>query len=110
MIEWQRIADLRDEIGAEDFDEVVDLFLDEVEGIVEKLRSDPNLTELEEDLHFLKGSALSLGFRHFSGLCQEGEIRSASGAAEEVNLADIVSGFEQSKAAFLSELPQRLSE
>ena len=30
MIDWPRVKELKDEIGAEDFGEVVDLFLEEV--------------------------------------------------------------------------------
>ena len=29
MIDWARVSELRDEVGAEDFDEVVELFLEE---------------------------------------------------------------------------------
>ena len=31
MIDWTKVAELRDEVGAQGFDEVIDLFLDEVE-------------------------------------------------------------------------------
>ena len=31
MIDWNRVAALREEVGAEDFDEVVELFLQEVD-------------------------------------------------------------------------------
>ena len=58
MIDWDRLKELRDEVGAEDFDEVVELFLDEVEGVMDRLRDSPDVDTLEEDLHFLKGSAL----------------------------------------------------
>ena len=35
MIDWKRVRELRDEIGEEDFSEVVDLFLEEVEEVGE---------------------------------------------------------------------------
>ena len=37
MIEWDRVAELRDEVGAEDFAEVVELFLDEVEATLARI-------------------------------------------------------------------------
>ena len=105
MIDWNRISTLRDEVGAEDFDEVVELFLDEVEEVIERLRATPDPGTLEGDLHFLKGSALSLGFVDFSTLCQQGETRSAAGAAATVDLAEILDCYEASKKVFVAELP-----
>ena len=35
MIDWTRVSELRDEIGAEDFGDVVEIFLEEVEAEVE---------------------------------------------------------------------------
>ena len=55
MISWERVNELRNEIGAEDFQEVVELFLEEVEEVIERLRQTPDPTSYEADLHFLKG-------------------------------------------------------
>lgn len=104
MIDWPRVKELKDEIGPEDFGEVVELFLEEVEEIIEKLRQDDR-SQLEQDLHFLKGCALNLGFDSFSHLCLEGERQSAEGEADQVNLPAILDMFEASKQSFLSELP-----
>lgn len=104
MIDWPRVKELKDEIGAEDFDEVVELFLEEVEEVIGKLRSGDR-SQLEQDLHFLKGSALNLGFAEFSDLCLIGERQSAAGDAQSVDLAEILTKFEVSKQNFLSELP-----
>ena len=47
MIDWQRVNELRDEVGAEDFEEVVDLFLEEVghprrgSAFSQRLRAEP---------------------------------------------------------------------
>lgn len=106
MIHWSRVNELRDEVGAEDFREVVDLFLEEVEEVIDRLRADGSREALEQDLHFLKGSALSLGFESFSTLCQDGERQSASGAADTVDIDAIINNYEQSKTVFLHELPQ----
>lgn len=106
MIDWSRVSELREEIGAADFDEVVEIFLEEVEGVLTKLRAGDR-TQLEQDLHFLKGSALNLGFRQFSNQCQQGERASAQGASDSVNLTDIIALYDNSKTVFLNELPSR---
>ncbi|MBV1896478.1 MAG: Hpt domain-containing protein [Rhodobacteraceae bacterium] len=109
MIQWSRVNVLRDEVGAEDFEEVVDLFLEEVEEAIQGLSADSSATQMEQHLHFLKGSALNLGFQAFSDLCQDGERRSAKGETGTIDLAAIVDGFEQSKALFVSQLPEMLA-
>ena len=104
MIDWSRVEELQSEIGAEDFAEVVELFLDEVEEVIERLRASPDTSRLEEDLHFLKGSALNLGFRAFSVLCQNGETASAAGDASAVELGPILDCFDDSKVEFTGKL------
>ncbi len=78
MISWERVRELRDEIGEDDFCEVVDLFLEEVEEVLARLRAEPNPASYEADLHFLKGSALNLGFQALGALCRDGEVRAAA--------------------------------
>ncbi|MDK3017877.1 Hpt domain-containing protein [Pseudodonghicola flavimaris] len=109
MILWSRVNELRDEVGSEDFQEVIDLFLEEVEGVIARLREDGDRSQLEQDLHFLKGSALNLGFATFSDLCQDGERMAASGNADDVDLSAVVAGYEQSKAAFFEGLSTHLA-
>ncbi|MEN8893283.1 Hpt domain-containing protein [Planktotalea arctica] len=105
MINWARATELRDEIGAEDFEEVVDLFLSEVEERLETLSKDKSIDAIEEDLHFLKGSALNLGFEGLAKLCHLGEKRAASGEPVE-ELDQVVGVYEASKTAFLSKLAE----
>ncbi|SFN41507.1 Hpt domain-containing protein [Roseovarius lutimaris] len=104
MIDWNRVQDLRDEIGAEAFGEVVELFLEEVDGEIDKLRALSDRSDLEGQLHFLKGSALNLGFTAFSDLCHAGEMASATGQQDTVDLAEVLSCYDASKSAFLSGL------
>ncbi|NUH66921.1 Hpt domain-containing protein [Sulfitobacter sp. S0837] len=109
MIDWTRVLELRDEVGAEDFNEVVDLFLDEVQEVI--MRLDDNLppAQVEADLHFLKGSALSLGFAAFSDLCETGEKKASGGE----NLTDVLPRlrdcYAKSRQIFLNDLPQKLT-
>jgi HPt (histidine-containing phosphotransfer) domain-containing protein len=107
MINWAKVLELRDEVGLEDFDEVVDLFLDEVEDTIMHLGTPGR--SLEHDLHFLKGSALNLGFSEFSELCRSGESEAARGLGHEVDTGRIIACYHSSKATFLSDAPHRLA-
>lgn len=100
MILWSRVNELREEIGAEDFDEVVDLFLEEVEDVLARMRSG-GASDPANDLHFLKGSALNLGFSDFANLCLRGERLVASGRAGHLDLAEIVDCFARSREVLL---------
>lgn len=79
MIDWDRVRELRSEIGPEDFDEVVSLFLEEADEAIARLSVGHGAKALAADLHFLKGAALNLGFETLSALCQEGERRAGAG-------------------------------
>ncbi|CUH64950.1 TMAO reductase sytem sensor TorS [Thalassovita gelatinovora] len=109
MIDWKRVAELRDEIGTDDFDEVVELFLDEVHGVIENLRHNPNPDDLESDLHFLKGSALNLGFSDFSEKCHSAERHVANEQRDLVEMQALLICFDQSLTEFLDELPRKFA-
>jgi histidine phosphotransfer protein HptB len=100
MIDWGRVCELRDEIGADDFAEVVQLFLEETEKVVKALGDDKSAEAVESGLHFLKGSALSLGFRDLAALCQTGEKAAATGRSDAIDLGLVAIVYERSKAAF----------
>lgn len=104
MIDWDRIKMLRDEIGEEDFPEVVEIFIEEVSEMIANLRDAPKIETLGEDLHALKGSALNLGFSAFAALCQIGETHAANGRADKIELAPILQCYEISKDEFLTGL------
>lgn len=104
MIDWERVAELRSEIGAEGFCEVVELFLDEVEGVVMALGT--RRARLEEELHFLKGSAWNLGFRAFGAACQAGEREAAAGRSDQVDVPAILDCYAQSKAQFMERVDE----
>ncbi|KPP86446.1 MAG: HPt domain protein [Rhodobacteraceae bacterium HLUCCO07] len=104
MIDWDKIAELRNDIGQEDFDEVVELFLEEVEEAMERLRAGLPADKLECCLHFLKGSALNLGFTAFSELCAKGEAASAAGDYTSIDLCEVIQTYDASKATFLKTL------
>lgn len=104
MIDWGRVVELRDEIGADAMAEVVELFLEEVDEVVARLAAAPATASYETDLHFLKGSAWNLGFTDFGRLCQDGERLAAAGSAHAVDLTAILQAYAMSRAEFLSRL------
>lgn len=102
MIDWDRVMELRNEIGADDFAEVVEMFLEEADSVAKTIGRDLAPETVESALHFLKGSALNLGFRELAQLCQSGEKAAASGAVDPAGLAKVVMIYTQSKHAFMA--------
>ena len=109
MIDWDRVSELRSEIGDDGFDEVVELFLDEVEEVVMRLGSKPDPARYEEELHFLKGSAWNLGFADFGALCQDGERKAGAGRQAEIDIQAVLDCYGKSKQQFMSEVEARKS-
>ena len=101
MIDWARVAELRDEIGEDALAEVLLLFTEEVEEVVRRLAHGPKLAA---ELHFLKGSAANLGFRAFEGACVEAERRAFAGRTEDIVPGDIRTCYMASKDAFIAGL------
>ncbi|WP_170376507.1 Hpt domain-containing protein [Ruegeria atlantica] len=109
MIDWSRVRQLQDEVGANEFEEVVQIFLDEVQENIDRLHQDTDRAEFEQNMHFLKGSALSLGFDRFSKLCQDAERNAAAGKASDVDLPALLAVYDNSKTVFFAEKAANLS-
>ncbi len=110
MIDWSYVKQLETDVGAEEFRNIVALFLDEVDSEIELLRNSiTGAGMLESKMHFLKGSAAYLGFREFAGLCAQNEVLAAGGRAEEVDLSQLISVYDQSRSFFLVEAPKHCS-
>lgn len=107
MIDWVRVDELRKEIGPDGFAEVVELFLDEVEGTVMRLKTAPDPATFGADMHFLKGGAWNLGFAEFGALCHDGELRAEAGQSDDIDLACIIDSYFTSKEAFMAGLAIR---
>jgi histidine phosphotransfer protein HptB len=103
QVEWERVAGLRDEIGAEALEEVVGLFLEEADEVIARLTGEAGAKALESDLHFLKGAALNLGFAEFASLCQLIERRAAAGEARN-DLGPVRASYFASKQELLAGL------
>jgi len=100
MIDWARVNELQAEIGPEDFAEVVEMFLGEANEVIARMNTGLADTDTEATLHFLKGSALNLGFCKLADLCQEGERLAADGQAARTDLPLIILTFHASVKAF----------
>jgi histidine phosphotransfer protein HptB len=105
MIDWKRVEELRDEIGADGFVEVADMFLDEAEQAVSALLSGLPDDKVEGQLHFLKGSALNLGLTDLAAICQDGERRAAAGRGG-VDAAQVAAVYRASRTQLLGRLNQ----
>ena len=102
MIDWDRVKDLKAEIGEPDFAEVATMFLDESDEVIARLSRDHGALELEKDLHFLKGAALNLGFAQLASLCQDGERRASAGLTD-IDLDSVRGAYAVSRQTFLAE-------
>jgi HPt (histidine-containing phosphotransfer) domain-containing protein len=104
LIDWNRVASLRDDVGDDDFAEVLQLFLDESAEAVDRLVSGLPAEGLERACHSLKGAARNLGFASLAELCASGERSAAAGRHPEVDLAAIAQTFAASRDVLLAGL------
>lgn len=106
MIDWTRVDELRREVGEEDFPEVVEIFLEEVDEVFTRLPESAANESLSEDLHFLKGSAASLGFAGLTALCATGERLCTQGNAAAVSITELKNGYLAEREEFLARFRQ----
>jgi len=103
MLDWNRINELRGEVGDDEFRLILELFLDEVEGTIMRLSSRDAL-RLETDLHFLKGCAWNLGFCDFGRLCDRAERKAADARSAEVDMDSLLASYSESKRLLMRQL------
>lgn len=102
MIDWNRVSELKSEVGEEDFAEVIDMFLEEVAEVLGGLEN-AGPEALADGLHFVKGSALNIGFAKVSEHCQAAEVTLRGNPAEIIDLAGIREAFAASVSAIGAE-------
>lgn len=100
MIDWDRINELREEIGEEDFNEVLEIFLEEVEETLESLALAGEAENLREPMHFLKGSAMNLGFSDLAAFCQKCEMLANEGRSTEIDRHAVAAVYDKTKTHF----------
>ncbi|MCU0854480.1 MAG: Hpt domain-containing protein [Rhodobacteraceae bacterium] len=95
MISTERLEELKSEVGEDDFDEIVALFIAESDTIVDRLKHASDPGEAGDLLHALKGSALNLGFDALARLCREAEASGNGGLCPQ--LKELFDVYERSK-------------
>ena len=103
MIDWDRLTELKAEIGEEDFQEVAAIFVEELTEMLSRLAAAPE-TATGADFHFMRGGAANLGFAGFAAACQDAERALADG--EGADLPALQQLYAASLAAVADMLPQ----
>jgi histidine phosphotransfer protein HptB len=103
MIDWNRVRQLQEEIGKDEFAEVVMLFLDEADDVLAKMQKGSAPAVLADNCHFLKGAALNLGFQSLAAMCQAAE-RLAKAGDFIANVDEMRQCYRASRAALLAGL------
>lgn len=83
MIDWDRVAELRDEIGEEGFAEIAEIFIEEIDETLAHLAAAGTAPQAS-DFHFLRGSAVNLGFADFATLARAAEETCAAGRSVDI--------------------------
>lgn len=104
MINWDRIEELRDEVGDDGLAEVLTLFCGEMEEVLDLLQTAAPDT-LPAHLHFLKGSALNIGLDGVCELCQAAESKLFTDPAYRPELPEIHSAYLAAKCDLKGILP-----
>ena len=102
MINWDRINELQEEVGEDDLSEVLALFCEEMEDALVALNSS-RADNMPSQLHFLKGSALTIGLEGLSRLCQEAEAELAADPSASTDIRAIRDAYQAGKDS-LSEI------
>lgn len=100
MIDWEKVAELQDHMGPADMVEIITLFEQEVENITSHLGAGPEGRNLEEDFHYLKGAALTMGFAQFADTCAAAEALAQCGSVEPASIDAVLISYHQSITEF----------
>ncbi|MDD9923366.1 MAG: Hpt domain-containing protein [Boseongicola sp.] len=99
MLDFDRLDELKKEVGEEDFHDILSLFFEEFEeSLAQLITASPS--QQSETLHFLKGSAMNIGLSKVSELCRTGEEALKAGATS-VDPVKIQDAYDASRSALL---------
>jgi HPt (histidine-containing phosphotransfer) domain-containing protein len=102
-IDWNHLNSLRDDIGAEDFADVVLLFFAEIGEKLDEMRNSED-QPTPDDFHFLRGSAANLGFVDLVNACQRAESACLNGT--QPDLTAIMRTYEDALNRTRAEVPE----
>lgn len=97
-IDWIRIGELYEDLGASHFNDVLTAFLEESSESLARLIDAESSSALQSEFHFLKGAAVTLGFDEIAAICSSGEKAAEAGEPAE-----------EQRAALLQNLPHTIS-
>lgn len=103
MIDWCRVRELHDEIGEEAFEEVLALFVDEVDDALARLQHAQEASARMAEFHFLKGAALNLGLEDMASLCGQAEQMANDGTPTDSERSTVLADFPQAIAVLRSD-------
>ncbi len=99
-VDWDRLNELKNDIGEEDFADVAILFVAELQ---ETLSGMTATGAAAEDFHFLRGSAANLGFKALVDACTTAEATCKAGSVPDVDA--VKSAFELALAEMSGQMP-----
>jgi len=102
-VDWDRMTSLRDDIGAEDFADILLMFVAEISEKLDGLTAN-DAAATEADFHFLRGSAANLGFAAMIIACERAEQACRTGQIP--NVPAVLRAFEDALQEARSQLPE----
>ena len=103
VVDWDRINELRGDIGEEDFADLAILFVSELHETITRLVTQPD-SVTEADFHFLRGGASNLGFQSVVDACTSAEEACLNG--QSPNIEAVHAAFEAAMVEITVQFPQ----
>ena len=104
MIDWERVRTLHDDLGEEGFAAVVALYFEETDAAFGRLAAAATAREAEQAFHFLRSSALNMGFADLAEICARAERRAVAGAPTRDEAVAARAAYDPARTAFLADL------
>ena len=104
MIDLTRLEELRIDFGSDGLQDLMPVFIEEIEGAILKLKTQSGADDIAMTAHFIKGSAANLGLSDLARLCGELETSAEDGTSVgdlKQRISDI---FDQSILALNAEI------
>lgn len=102
LVDWTRLAALREDIGEGCFAEIATMFVDEIQETLNRLTAAPD-TATAADFHFLRGSAANMGLVEMALACERAEAECTAGRPADLGAVD--GSFRRSLAELGQTLP-----
>ncbi|MBY6201654.1 Hpt domain-containing protein [Maritalea mobilis] len=104
LIDWGRLATLREDIGPESFDDIAMMFVTEIQDTLDRFTPG---SETAADFHFLKGSAANMGLLAMVEACARAEETCDAGFTADIE--DVKAVFLQSLAELETRMPSQIA-